>query len=471
MSVRQRPRPRERDARSTSATGERVGPGDLTMLAADRGPAPMNIAALIRVEDGSRLPPELVRATLSARTEHAPRLRQRVVWSRSLRRHRVWAEASDFTIEDHLDFRCDACTDEELFSLFAERACIRLPRDLPLWHATWVSGLPDGSAALIFVVHHVVTDGYGGLALLQLLSDAAEPAAESRAVGPKSDTHRPSGATPAPNHPPGKVNTTVRRALRGLAELGVGEGHPRLAERTAYNRPTGPRRRVTTVTRPLSDTVHIAHQRGCTLNDIVLSCVVGALASTLAESGEHHRRIVVSVPVSARPREAASRLGNATGVVPLAVPTEVRTEERLEWISATMAGHRAARSVTGMAPRSGTDARREAHRGESAGPLGLAFRGLARVGLFQAFIEHQRLVNTFVTNVRGPVAPLFIAGHRVTSIVPATVNPGNVGVVFVVLSYAGRLVISLVADPDIVAEQKTLTDRLDIELRRITHIP
>ena len=89
---------------------------------------------------------------------------------------------------------------------------------------------------------------------------------------------------------------------------------------------------------------------------------------------------------------------------------------------------------------------------------------MARVGLFQAFIDHQRLVNTFVTNVRGPEAPIYVAGHRVRSIIPVAVTPGNVGVTFDVLSYAGELVISVVADPDVVTDQDSLTGRLEAEL-------
>jgi diacylglycerol O-acyltransferase len=49
---------------------------------------------------------------------------------------------------------------------------------------------------------------------------------------------------------------------------------------------------------------------------------------------------------------------------------------------------------------------RKLARASSAGPLGLAFRALSRLGLFQTFIEHQRLVHTFETNMRGPAEPL-----------------------------------------------------------------
>ena len=41
--------------------------------------------------------------------------------------------------------------------------------------------------------------------------------------------------------------------------------------------------------------------------------------------------------------------------------------------------------------------------------------------------------------------------------IPVAVTPGNVGVCFDILSYAGDLVVTVVADPDVVAEQDLLT--------------
>ncbi|MEO7235202.1 MAG: WS/DGAT domain-containing protein, partial [Lapillicoccus sp.] len=103
-------------------------------------------------------------------------------------------------------------------------------------------------------------------------------------------------------------------------------------------------------------------------------------------------------------------------------------------------------------------------RGSSSMPMGLAFRALAALGVFRFFIDHQRLVHTFVTNVRGPTASMSFAGHDVVTMVPFAVTPGNVGVSFQVLSYAGQLVVTVVADPDVVGEQDLLTSRLQEEL-------
>ncbi|MFO8152621.1 WS/DGAT domain-containing protein [Thioalkalivibrio sp.] len=97
----------------------------------------------------------------------------------------------------------------------------------------------------------------------------------------------------------------------------------------------------------------------------------------------------------------------------------------------------------------------------------LAFRALGRLGLFQPFIDRQRLVNTFVTNVRGPTTAMTLGGRPVVALIPIAVNPGNVGVSFDILSYGGLLGITVVADPDVVPDQDRLTDLLARELTEL----
>ena len=49
--------------------------------------------------------------------------------------------------------------------------CTPLDRQQPLWAARWVTGLARDRAALILVMHHALTDGVGGLAVLAALGD------------------------------------------------------------------------------------------------------------------------------------------------------------------------------------------------------------------------------------------------------------------------------------------------------------
>ena len=84
------------------------------------------------------------------------------------------------------------------------------------------------------------------------------------------------------------------------------------------------------------------------------------------------------------------------------------------------------------------------------------------MGIYQRFIDHQRLIHTFVSNLKGPDTALTLLGYPIIGIVPLAVATGNVTVAFTALSYAGSLVITISADPDTCPD----LDRLQQELQR-----
>ena len=57
-------------------------------------------------------------------------------------------------------------------------------------------------------------------------------------------------------------------------------------------------------------------------------------------------------------------------------------------------------------------------------------------------------MHTFVSDLRGPDMPISLLGCRVLEVVPLSVATGNVTVSFTALSYDGRLVITMIFDPD-----------------------
>jgi diacylglycerol O-acyltransferase / wax synthase len=302
------------------------------------------------------------------------------------------------------------------------------------------------------VLHHVLADGLGGLAILAALADPGIAASDARF--PKFAPQWRElivDATREKIRSLSGLTAGMRRGMAGLRELGLGTARPRMVDKTSLNRPTSSRRRLATVTVSLPDVVAVAHKAGGTVNDVVLTAVTGALLATLRGRSEHPDQLVVSVPVSGRTSTTTGRLGNNIGVRPIAVPAVADDAARLAEIIRL------------------TRANRHLVRASSAGPLGAVFRGLSRIGLFQSFIAHQRLVHTFETNVRGPAEPLCFGGHRVRAVVPAAVNPGNIGVSFGALSYAGVLGVTVVADPDILPELNSLSDALSCVFARLLH--
>ena len=100
--------------------------------------------------------------------------------------------------------------------------------------------------------------------------------------------------------------------------------------------------------------------------------------------------------------------------------------------------------------------------------LGPAFRILAWLGVLQWFVDRQSLVTTLVTNLRGPAVRLSFLTAPITDVVPVSPITGNVTVGFAVLSYAGKLVVTAIADPQHCPDLQVLATRLQSELDSLT---
>ena len=414
---------------------EPLRPGDLTMLATDVGPVPMNIAAVLLVaggDDGTADVPEAV----VARAATVPRLVQML--RRPRRGAAQWVVDAGADPARHLACRHLAGGGERaVLDEAARLLSTTLDPSHPLWTALRLTGWDVSGArrgALVVVCHHVLADGIGGLGVLAALADD-EPTA------------------PAAPHPPAAPPPSGPRAWwAGLRELGLGARLPRRAARTSLNRPTGPDRSVAALGVPLAAFHAGAHRLGGTVNDAVVATVVGALTALLADRGEHPGALVVSVPVTGR-AAGDRRAGNDNGVLPVQVPTGPDLGGRVRHVAAA------------------TARRKAGPRGHSSLPLGGAFRALSRAGAFRAFLERQRLVHTFETNMRGPAARMRVAGREVVAVVPAAANPGNVAASFAVLSYAGELVVAVVTDPEVVPDAGELAGHLAAELAAVAGVP
>ena len=76
------------------------------------------------------------------------------------------------------------------------------------------------------------------------------------------------------------------------------------------------------------------------------------------------------------------------------------------------------------------------------------FRFLAAQRAWYQYFSRQRSVNLVVTNVPGPPVPLYLAGARLLELFPVVPVMGNLTLIVAVLSYAGQLYLTAVADPD-----------------------
>lgn len=417
-------------------------------LASDVGPVPMNVGALMVLDAGPDLDLPAAQAELARRLGGIRRLRQRLVLLPWVLGRPIWVDDPTFDAAAHVStVRCSPPGDRSALLESAMTAVTTpLPRSRPLWRAVFVTALADGRVGLVLALHHVLADGIGGLAVLATLADSAG--------GPATDG-MPSRRQPSTAALLADAVTTrlaalsrVPQALGRLwaarAELGL--TRVELAPRCSLNAPTGPRRRVGTVTVELTGIRELADRHSATVNDVLLTAVTGAMESVLRARGEHPPALVISVPVSARSATTAADLGNQVGVMPVRVPMVEPAKTRLRQVAAL------------------TRTRKTTSRGSSAALVGPVFRLLAALGLLRWFVDRQRLVNSFLTNIRGPAGPVSFTGMDVHEVVPVTVTAGNVTVAFAALSYAGRLTIAVVVDPDRVPDLTSVTDALRAQL-------
>lgn len=407
----------------------------------------MQVGAVLMLDTRAGLDPGSVLEAIAQRVRAVPRLRQRLVRVPLGCGRPAWVDDHEFTASAHFSaVRCPPPGGEEgILEVAAEMLVTRLPRDRPLWTARLVTDCGKGEAALILVFHHVLADGMGGLAVLASLVDGAATVPETPYPRPVPSRRRL--AVDAAKDVTGgfaQLPTALRRLRVALSQLRPVAGAS--PARCSLNTPTGQRKKFATVRVDLDQTLRAAHAHHATVNDVVLSAIAGALHRLLAARGEQVDEFVISVPFSARREAGASDLGNQSGVIPLRVRGVGDPAHRLE-----------------LAAES-TRAAKQTQPGASTALLGPFFRLLARVGLYRWFISHQRLIHTFVTNLRGPQTSLAFLGNPITGLIPLTVATGNVTISFAILSYAKRLTITLIADPDACPDLSVLRDALTEEL-------
>ena len=372
-----------------------------------------------------------VRSALEQRLPADPRLRRRLVRVPPGFGRPLWVDHPDFDITEHVMSRkCSRLvTRDHLLDLAAELVADPLPMDRPLWRATLVPEVERGCAALVVVFHHVLADGMAGLTLLDdLLTPGPAPLDP---CFPRPRPPRRDLVLDALRERFGwlrRLPASVLRLSVAAAELGPSLGAR--AQACSLNQPAGPRRIVRIVDVDLPELVGVAHQHGVTVNDVILTAVAGALGRLLVGRGERVPCLVVSVPFAAQSGAGRSALGNHSGAVPVRLPTLGAFTERLATTAAS------------------TRRAKQRQRGASTALLGPALRLLDRLGLYQRFINHQRMVHTFVSNVTGPAEALELLGHPLLELIPLSRAAGNVTVAFTALSYRGRLVLAVNADPD-----------------------
>lgn len=386
-----------------------------------------------------------------------------------------WVEAEQFSLDDHIAYVALPApgTQRELEALLGELASTPFNPGRPLWMFHVVEHYGEGSA-IIVRIHHCYADGIALMRVLLSLTDGA-PAEQLEPRGPAaSGAH--TGLTEL-------LPLPLASALRGgvdLLEAGVGYLlHPAQATglardalaysgellhiaalsddpRTRLKRPlSGARRAAWAAPLSLQEVRTIAQVLGCTVNDVLLSTLAGALGRYLASHGDElaGTRIRAVVPVNLRAEDEPATLGNRFGLVfaelPIGLPHPL---ERL------YAVHGAMQQLKGSA--------------QAAATLGL----LSVMGTLPSSVAEPTTAlfsakaSLVVSNLRGPAEPLRLGGAGITQVLFWVPEAGSIGTGISILSYRGGVQFGVISDREIIPRPDEVVALIDAEFERLVYL-
>ena len=387
----------------------------------------------------------------------------------------VWVDDPSFNLEYHVRHTAlPAPGDwEQLCSLTARIFSQQLDRSKPLWEMWLVEGLEDDRFALISKTHHSLIDGIAGIDLATVLFDLSPEPPPVRHSGRAWQPHRePStlellaagargalragvelaaGAADALAHPDHAL-ANAREAAEGVGEIVWAVLNP--APPTPLNVDIGPHRRFVGVGSALDDFKLVKKAFGCTVNDVVLATVAGALREFLISRGVRTEGLEMRalVPVSVRAEDEHQQLGNRIvvmrGPLPVYMPDPL---QRLRFVKHEMDGLKESKQALGAEVIAGAQ--------NFAPPTILAQASRLNFST--------RLFNLIVTNVPGPQFPLYVLGRKMLEVYPVAFLPQRHALAIAIMSYNGQMNFGLLGDLDAMSDLDQFGESIARELANL----
>lgn len=346
----------------------------------------------------------------------------------------------------------------ELEALVSNLAGTELDRRRPLWEFQFVDNYSRG-AAVVVRIHHCYADGIALARVFMSLTDDQdpEPAAasghgsgllEALVSGGAGWLSRIGDTVLNPQTVGELAGKTLGAALE-LARVGGFPDDPP----TPLKGPLGTRKAVAwAAPLPLHEVRTVARALGCTVNDVLMAALAGALGSYLRERGHDSEGLALraTVPVNVRDPADAAALGNRFGLVFLELPVGLR--DPLERVRAVH--------------------ERMVELKRSPQPAAL-FGLMTAVGLMGDAAQTaavdllSRKATLVATNVPGPAKPLILAGQPVSQAIFWVPQSGGIGLGCSILSYSGQVQFGVLADRRRIADPRRLTARFAVEFEAI----
>lgn len=403
-----------------------------------------------------------------------PRFRQKVVDSAA--GGAVWEEDADFDLDWHVRLSAlpGRAGKRELERFVSQQASTPLDKTKPLWQFHLVETY-NGGSALVIRIHHCYADGMALVQVILSLTDTSREAKKgsdlskawlagdgervARRVGAIDRYMKLGGQVIEKGldfyRDPGLASVVAKEGGEIARELAVALSLPDDPDTVLRGR-LGVSKRVSWAEPlDLDEVKAVGRAFDCTVNDVLMASVAGALRSYMFDRGEHVDGLTIraTVPVNLRPLEHAKKLGNHFGLVFLDLPVgEDNPVRRLERVADCMCKLKTSRQAIvtyGL-----------------LAALGMAPPPLQRT----AFELFSRKATAVATNVPGPQMPLYLAGCPISHLMAWVPQTGSIGLGISILSYNGKVLFGLIGDAKLVPDPDAIIRRFRPEFEKLLYL-
>ncbi len=395
-----------------------------------------------------------------------------------------WIIDEDFNVNDHVRRTAlpGAADQAELEILVSQLASTPLNKSRPLWQFHIVENYVDGPA-IIIRIHHCIADG---IALVQVFLSLTDPTRAGRPSAKKPETWRKRRAKESDifkrlldpalegldfaTHMGQRLFREGSKMLKNPAVAGTYAAQASEIVRELAHSLTLSDDPVTRFKGRLGIAKHVAWAEplsllevkgvskafGCTVNDVLIAAVSGALREYMIAEGDSPRNVKdirVTVPVNLRPLEHAKDLGNHFGLVFLSLPLAIDNPlDRLYEVNNRM------------------------NELKSSKQAAVTFGLLAALGMGPSAVQKPVLdmlsnkATAVLTNVPGPKEPIYLAGSKMKEMMFWVPQNGQIGMGISILSYDSKVFFGLIADRRLVADPSAVISRFRSEFEKLLYL-
>lgn len=394
--------------RSASSGPDRLSTEDEFFLHVEDTGVAQNVGGLVVLGPGPTGPPTLddVRALVEQELPSFRRWRSHLV---QFHGRPAWTPAADIDLSRHITQET-VTTEDELLRAASRLVGTALPRDSPMWRIVLFPGLTGGRSGFLVYLNHCMADGIGGVAQLLNL------------VRPRSPLVLPQTAGP------GRARTAAA-VIAGLAALAT-DGRP-----SARLPAGGSASRHGVFDLNLDDVRACAKAYDVRVTELLLAGVGAAVAQVSPQLADRcDGRLRLSVPVMVRTPDTSVD-GNVTAAVMLDVPARSAPARELV---AQLRRHSAPLHSPSRALASGW-------------VMSTALRVLPKTARrwFATTVYGPNFFHGIVSNLPGPAFTATLAGAPMEQVFPLVPPAPGAPVTVAALSWAGRLGVTVGADPTV----------------------